>query len=61
MLPHFNSSIYRDNVELFGGQFEGLNLICDLNAKFSCWQYDQELDVMILEQFLMSESLDYWQ
>lgn len=60
MSPQLDSPINRNYVKLFGGQFEGLNFVGYLNTKLSCWQYNKELDVRILEKLLMSESLDDW-
>ena len=58
MFSYLNSAVQRDSIIFFGIQLEAFNLIGHLNAQFSSGQYDQELDVIALEEFLMSESLD---
>lgn len=61
LLVNSHSSINRENIILFGMKFKGLNFICNLNAKFSCWKNNQVFDVRILGKFLLSESFEDWE
>ena len=61
MFSDFYSAVNRDDVELFGADFESFNFIGDLDAEFSCGEDDEELNVLIFEEFLVSEFFNDWE
>lgn len=53
-----DSSVQGDDIVLFGVELEAVDFVGDLDAEFSGGQDDEELDVIALEKFLMSEPFD---